>query len=172
MPNWCSNFIEIEGPAAQIADLAGKIIVYDSETGDPKFDFNGIFPMPEELLFEGLDHVSESLRFFGLGNDMVVSECEKSLYGYHYKLLQEQLSPWLDWQSATVADVKSLLNREPHLQDTCKINTAVLEQARRNIECYGNLNWYDWRVLHWGTKWNAGECQSSHRYRNIYLHRL
>lgn len=161
MPNWCSNFIEIEGSAAQIADLAGKIIVYDPETGDPKFDFNGISPIPEELLFEGLDHVSESLRFFGLGNDMVVAECEKSLYGYHYKLLQEQLSPWLDWQSATVADVKLLLEHEPHLQDLCKINAAVLRQARSNIERYGDLNWHGWCIRNWGTSWNAGECQSA-----------
>ena len=32
------------------------------------------------------------------------------------------------------------------------------KQSEQLIEKYGFDNWYDWRVEHWGTKWNVNEC--------------
>lgn len=29
------------------------------------------------------------------------------------------------------------------------------KQAYENIQEYGALTWYEWRIAHWGTKWNA-----------------
>ena len=51
MPNWCSNHLVISGDAKQIAKLTKKIVVpYPKNSNEMIFDFNGIRPMPEDLL--------------------------------------------------------------------------------------------------------------------------
>ena len=33
------------------------------------------------------------------------------------------------------------------------------KQAYRNIQKYGSPTWYQWRIQHWGTKWNASSVE-------------
>ena len=33
------------------------------------------------------------------------------------------------------------------------------KQAYRNIQKYGSPTWYQWRIQHWGTKWNASSAE-------------
>ena len=60
----------------------------------------------------------------------------------------------------------------PELGALSRVNSEEIPEARVlfyermannynfNMKTYGVLNWYDWRVREWGTKWNA-DCSAS-----------
>jgi len=39
--------------------------------------------------------------------------------------------------------------------DPPQIKYLTMEEMLRRMEEYGAVNWYDWSVTHWGTKWGA-----------------
>ncbi|MFD1246054.1 DUF1281 family ferredoxin-like fold protein [Paralysiella testudinis] len=156
MPNWCLNHVLIEGDAELIADLAARMI---SDNPDQPFDFNGIHPMPEELLVAAGSGSMIMLEWNRLKPETLLSEAAGTLCQWHIDLLQQHLSPLTDWPSLTVAHASTLLADDIDLQRRCRTDLALGVQLQRNIERYGHPSWYDWRVENWGTKWNA--CEST-----------
>lgn len=51
-------------------------------------------------------------------------------------------------------DFNSLI---PEPKELLEATDDPVEKARR-VEEYGHHGWYEWRLAHWGTKWEAYEC--------------
>lgn len=143
MPNWCQNRLEINGPEEAIAKIAQACRVPDGE-----FDFNGIVPMPPELdITSGSSTHWAYDVLYGDWQDVRLHRAETllSLFG----TLPETREEMID-----------MIERAPACYEHKSANPFWLDlkegrQARANEERFGVRDWYDWRIRHWGTKWNA-----------------
>jgi Api92-like protein with ferredoxin domain len=131
MPNWCENDLYITGPnvAAVLEAIAGQ-------DGDDKtaFDFNKIVPMPEELNIES-----------GTNTDFALD------------IARGDVSKWLAYPwaiEAGIVDAVGLCKRQEKSIDEMR---ALGARVLSNIKKHGAPTWYDWRIAHWGCKWNASD---------------
>lgn len=61
--------------------------------------------------------------------------------------------------AAALAEREKLFEKNPALRDMLGDEVGITQaEAERRVTEYGALNWYDWSVAHWGTKWNAYVC--------------
>ena len=146
MPNWVTNYIELEGDEKRIAELKEAIKKDDYSLGT--VDFNKIISMPKEL-------------------DIVCgSSTDKGLKAY--KELAEI------YQFGVVRTKEELLNipeesEKAFLKHKKNIDLKDWEngrQAFRNILQYGHPTWYEWSCYNWGTKWNTCGYDSNTDYSN------
>lgn len=50
MPNWITNYVEIKGDKDKLDELIEVVLKHDTAADAYEFDFNGIIPMPEEIV--------------------------------------------------------------------------------------------------------------------------
>lgn len=155
MPNHVTHRVLIEGPADRVAQFRqtfGKdeVTVHDNGTEEisPAFDFNTIIEMPAILRdTESSSEVSIGLAMLGV--TLPASSAPYSLRGA--AVLESMLAErWA--KDLNIASVDEL---RLHLMVRYPDATAKAKQA---IECYrrhGAIDWYDWALANWGTKWNA-----------------
>jgi Ferredoxin-like domain in Api92-like protein len=139
MPNHYTTRVTIRGNAADLNAFDAKHIIvpgFEDEPQAHQFDFNTVIAMPKEL--EGTisgSKVDEGLIVLGLN--------EKEALRY-------LTYPWVQERGITTLDgVKALLKE--------RYPDCVVE-AERHLkikEITGYLNWHDWSVDNWGTKWNS-----------------
>lgn len=169
MPNWCTNHMIISGDKQLISELANKIIRKDPDNNDRLiFDFEGIFPTPEVYYQEVDSMLAAAAEIFIFKPSFVLSENEltksnfglRPIYPWLYEALHQYLSPLCNWDKVTVSEAEALIRSDDSgtLQKNCKVDIGVIDRLRRNVEQYGYIDWYNWRVSNWGTKWNA--CES------------
>lgn len=163
MPNWCSNYLRIAGNAGQVAALAESVIRPDPERpGESVFDFEGIYPIPEELLNE--DRIlcgKDELRWAAFGDDISVPFAITEISDESRERLEDALPDIADWNARTVGEINRCLSGNLKLQEAAGIRIDTAKTAVRRIQLYGATGWYDWCIIHWGTKWNAQECRVS-----------
>lgn len=147
MPNWVTNFIEMEGDEKRIAELKSAVRKEEHSTGT--VDFNKIIPMPKEL-----DIVAGSSTDRGLKAYSLFAE----IYQLGAKRTKEELLNIPEKSEQAFLKYKKDIKPE---------DWELGRQAYRNVLQYGYPTWYEWACNNWGTKWNAGGYDQNTDYSNV-----
>lgn len=166
MPNWVMNEIKITGRVEDvdkfISDLGGE--------ENFKFSFNTILPIPEELArvqspcendVIGLllrrgepllpDLVGRLLNFAKFTIEQIK---EKKIRELHLKGFADLVSLGASREDFTEAFRYCLTFGFVHMQP---INVANAVLAYHCIKTYGCKDWYDWRLINYGCKWDCSD---------------
>ncbi len=163
MPNWVKNKI-IVGNSKYGKELIDKYVALNEETDKVEFDFNKVVKMPEELKIEYSSRSDKALRLY-------VAYINPSVTNYGKKedkisekdftdlmcLLKEKAITFSSTPSFGLesSEIYTLIDENSEV-DLLKLG----KQLVLNIQKYGVLNWYDWSINNWGTKWNADNFMS------------
>ena len=133
MPNHCFNEVKAK------KEILDEIYDYEKE----KITFNKLIPMPKELedsVSDGSTTIKKAMYLYLNGDkDLLEAKWEANKDAQQkYKTFDKM--------------VEYLFEKYPK------------EEVIRSYTClqkYGTDNWYDWSIEHWGTKWDAYDCQGS-----------
>lgn len=141
MPNWVQNNISLYGEKENI-----KRVLELVKSDESAFDFNKIIPMPKEL----------NIASSSTNDAAIVCYMSNKLTIPFDKLNKEFLNKYVSnmFSADYTRDVYCrLLDRKEEHDELYELGKVCCE----NILKYGHVDWYDWRVYNWGTKWNACE---------------
>ena len=136
MPNYVANILSFKGEPEKIKRMLSEI--QSDEFGPGSFSFQKILPMPPELDIEsgtrterGLKAYHDFLEVYSLGRPLGAEELQKIP------------------QKSEDAFLKQRTDIDRETWDLGK-------KAFQNTVHHGAPDWYDWRLKHWGVKWDAG----------------
>ena len=167
MPNWVKNRI-ITGNR----DLTEKLIekygtlAGDEDTKSMQFDFNKVIPMPEDLQIEFstksdnalslyLTKVSPYVDYFG--------DIKDKLSYDEFNDIKKNISKHLMCNHCVTIDENSLPKVLEKYNDELDSMFKLGERQVSNIMKYDAVNWYDWSINNWGTKWNSESLEVDDR---------
>ncbi len=167
MPNWIKNKILV-GNTNYGKRLIDKYTTYNEEKDLVEFDFNKVIKMPESLQIEFssksdyalslyLAYINPSVTYYG-DNDKKINEEE-------YKNIVSKLK-----FKTIVSDIDNLSEERINNLKEKYNEKEMLRLGKRQVENvlkYDALNWYEWSVKNWGTKWNAQAFEASPDNRTI-----
>ena len=134
MPNNITNIITFDCTEERFTDIAESLKRDGSYIGS--VDFNKLIPMPREL-----DITSGSL---GMSGFRMYMEYLSEVEGVEDTALKSRI-----WEK--------YLAKSEYAQEALELG----RQYHENIEKYGSPTWYEWCCDHWGTKWNAYNCDKA-----------
>lgn len=160
MPNWVINDFTITGIKKDVQRLVSDMTI----DGDFKFDFERVLPTPKELLKHNSPSCIDDLLEYcwrnriSFSNGQVSESSMRSIwFGIMFHIrgtLSEkpEISRWIEIYGT------SKKKKKAHSTDL-KNGKRLYENLAKYDGC---LDWYDWRIEHWGTKWNAAECNAEY----------
>lgn len=80
------------------------------------------------------------------------------------QVIFDTTSPTLVVETQKQADELESESKKNHRETWGRYLTTNISKAEseRRMKEYGALNWYDWSINNWGTKWNAYEVRLTH----------
>ena len=157
MPNWVKNRLTICGP--QYKEVIHQITIFDEEEHKVLLDFNKIIPMPESI--KNMESSTRVKQYIGLFLYSIKNTDEFKKYisaivingGNYFGMKEDEYKEKLH----EVAQEKDWKGNKKFENEK-----AVLDYGRMaldNIINYGAIDWYEWSIQNWGTKWNAHETE-------------
>lgn len=159
MPNYVKNKI-IVGRKDYIKRLTDKYCELNSDTNELEFDFNKVIQMPKDLQIEFssksdealclyLTRINPNVLYYGTNEDKI----SDTRYQELIKKLTEKLLMNHDF-TLKEASIAKLLNKY-HEDELLELGNKQVS----NLKEYGAINWYEWSINNWGTKWNASNFE-------------
>jgi hypothetical protein len=140
MANWYRNLVTLKGDRDVLDEFKAKHLVHDDERNERFLDFNTVIPRPKEL--EGTEESTE------LDKGLIV-------FGHNDSGGQRML----DYPEVVEAGVTDLDGLKELIVKRWPDCVAQAERHLKVKELTGYLNWYDWSLDNWGTKWNSWELE-------------
>lgn len=147
MPNWVMNKIT----CTNMSKLTDLLI---NEEGN--VDFNKLIPRPKDLDIDAGYGDYSNIKYRGLHSEKDVCELviiEGFKECYNKKITQEKFVGKIMEDELVVKAIRKLKNFPE--ASISHIRTYIAGYF--NLKRYGSVNWYDWDLHNWGTKWNANE---------------
>lgn len=140
MPNHCMNMLRVKGDDKKIEAFLATVKGEPNSCGEPNhLDINKIIPMPSSLDIEEGAHTEMGLALYDPDGDEFK------------KLLSSKIN---------MKDGTPVKTHEQFVAYVNEDTPEIVEEIRRlgkialeNIAAHGHRSWYNWRMEHWGTKW-------------------
>lgn len=178
MPNHVTNIIEIKAEPSRIKDILAAI--QDDEKGIGSIDFNKLRPMPKSIedvevgdttdraINLYLTYINPMVDYFGpqidlTSVDSIVHFQKHTISGNEFAKIYNRFNEEVRFYRFNGAlsphevkeNVERILGVNGQNIKSLEDIIAYGESLYKNIQEHGNMNWYNWAVKHWGTKWNA-----------------
>lgn len=149
MPNYV--YISMQAHCDDVAEMQRFKQVLNAKDND--FDFNGIIPMPIDLDVIHGSSGSVAKELLLLDKDALLKDTHLRRFVDLYDEVENEI---------TVKDFIELVRYTNENSCDSALNVINIELGEKYIENeqkYGFSTWYEWRLEHWGVKWNASNVE-------------
>ena len=154
MPNHVTNRLTILAEGKQLEEILDAI--KSDEVGRGSIDFNKLIPMPESLDIESGTATDRAIEVYltALNPQMPSISGVQKIRSDIFSNLVEGLNsakPFHTYKSNMSEEEIKNATRYSTLEDQVSLGRTAVN----NYLMHGSIDWYNWSVNNWGTKWNA-----------------